>query len=235
MYKYWFEYSKNEPLKLLSHLELMRVWVRAFRRAKVPIAYSQGYNPHPKISFASPLAVGVAGEREYGEIILQEKTITDIMQRRIAEELPEGLSFHKYQHVPMDVPSPMALIDVTRYRITLVSEDEHAARSLKDQWLEFIENRQHEICRFTKKGFKNIVLSDYLMDHSLLTAETDRVKAEIDLKIDNKGTVRPEEIINLFVDYTKPEISQFCIKRIGLFILQNGKLLNLWEWLYKTK
>ena len=64
-------FSRGEELKYLSHLDVMRLWERALRRADLPLAYSQGFSPHAKISIAAPLPLGVTGERELMDIVLQ--------------------------------------------------------------------------------------------------------------------------------------------------------------------
>lgn len=61
-------YAKLEEAKYIAHLDLGRVFERACRRAGIPLAYSQGFNPHPKITFGSALAVGVEGEQEFVDL-----------------------------------------------------------------------------------------------------------------------------------------------------------------------
>ncbi|MFH1087432.1 MAG: TIGR03936 family radical SAM-associated protein, partial [Chloroflexota bacterium] len=59
MYRLRLKFGRDRSLRFISHLDLMRLWERAFRRAGVPLAYSQGFTPHPSISLAAPLALGV--------------------------------------------------------------------------------------------------------------------------------------------------------------------------------
>ena len=61
-------FSRGEKVKYISHLDLMRLWERALRRASIPIAYSQGFSPHPKISIAAPLPIGVTSDGEFMDI-----------------------------------------------------------------------------------------------------------------------------------------------------------------------
>ncbi|NLC39201.1 MAG: DUF2344 domain-containing protein, partial [Clostridia bacterium] len=62
------EYSRCGTARFLSHLEMLRLFERSFRRASLPLAFSRGFNPHPKISFGPPLPVGVSGRREYLDV-----------------------------------------------------------------------------------------------------------------------------------------------------------------------
>ncbi len=62
-------FSRGEELKFLSHLDLMRLWERAFRRAGISLASSEGFTPHPRISLAAPLSVGTTGQAELMDVI----------------------------------------------------------------------------------------------------------------------------------------------------------------------
>ena len=65
-------YRKDGPARHVGHLDVMRTWERAIRRAKLPLAYTQGFSPHARIALAAPLPVGTIGERELMDIWLDE-------------------------------------------------------------------------------------------------------------------------------------------------------------------
>ena len=65
-------FTKEAPVRFVSHLDLQRLFQRAFRRAKLPLAYSQGFNPHPLVAFATALSVGFTSEGEYLDLTLTE-------------------------------------------------------------------------------------------------------------------------------------------------------------------
>lgn len=67
------KYIKGEQVKYISHLDILRTLNRVLKRAELPVAYSQGYNPHPLVSFGLPLSVGVTSEAEYADIDLIRK------------------------------------------------------------------------------------------------------------------------------------------------------------------
>lgn len=75
----------------MSHLDLMRCMTRALSRAEIPVKYTEGFNPHPYLVFAAPLALGIAGEREYFEIKITEEMPLEEMKDRLNEALPQGL------------------------------------------------------------------------------------------------------------------------------------------------
>lgn len=84
-------FSKGDAVRFVSHLDVMRLFQRAFRRAKLPLAYSQGFNPHPLISFATALSVGMTSRCEYLDAVLDEDVAPDVFRAAVREHLPEGV------------------------------------------------------------------------------------------------------------------------------------------------
>lgn len=85
------KYRKGEKVKYISHRDLMRVFIRAIRRAKLPIAYSQGYNPHMKISWGQALKVGATSEGELAELHFERPYNADRLMVQLNAVLPPGL------------------------------------------------------------------------------------------------------------------------------------------------
>ena len=84
-------YTKGEEIKFISHRDLMRAFQRAVRRAEIPIAYSQGFNPHMKISWGQALKVGKASESESAELQLEEWIQPEVLRQRLNQKLPKGI------------------------------------------------------------------------------------------------------------------------------------------------
>src|SRR5215510_8515148 len=84
-------YAKRGPLRFTSHRDFARAFERAIQRARVPIAYSQGFTPHPKISYASAAPTGVASEAEYLEIALRAEADPEQVRAALDAALPPGL------------------------------------------------------------------------------------------------------------------------------------------------
>lgn len=90
-YKVKIKYKKGEEVKFISHLDLMRAFQRAIRRAGIPIAYSQGFNPHMKISWGKALKVGETSESEEAELTLEKFAKPKEILEKINKQLPKGL------------------------------------------------------------------------------------------------------------------------------------------------
>ncbi len=84
-------FSKLGPVRFVSHLDMQRLFQRAFRRADLPLAYSQGFNPHPLLSFATALSVGYTSDGEYFDVTLSEHVSPEAFRERVNAVLPEGV------------------------------------------------------------------------------------------------------------------------------------------------
>jgi len=88
-------FSKSGPLRFIGHLDLQRVFQRAVRRAEIPVAYSQGFNPHMLLSFALPLPLGMESSNDYADLIFDREVPFDWVAGKINECAPEGLHIKK--------------------------------------------------------------------------------------------------------------------------------------------
>ena len=84
-------FSRGEEVKFISHLDLMKVFERAIRRSGLPLAYSQGFNPHPQMVFGMPLSVGMTGSGEYADFELVSDVVPEMFVKRLNEALPEAI------------------------------------------------------------------------------------------------------------------------------------------------
>ncbi len=116
-----FQFSKTGDLRYLSHRELMTAFIRAARRADIPMAYSQGFHPSPRVAFGPPLNVGVSGLRECFDMELRPGSLIADLKDALARELPEGLGINGVILVPRDEPSLQSFI--SRYEYEIICPD----------------------------------------------------------------------------------------------------------------
>lgn len=91
--RYVIKFSKTGYVKYTSHLDLLRMFKRAFKKADLGLSYSQGFNPHPKMSFAQPLSLGYAGRSELIELETARPHQTAEILRAMQGQMPQGLRF----------------------------------------------------------------------------------------------------------------------------------------------
>ncbi|QIB26274.1 TIGR03936 family radical SAM-associated protein [Caloranaerobacter azorensis] len=109
-------FSKKDDMKYISHLDLMRLFQRAFRRADIPVKYSQGFNPHPKFSLATALPIGVTSDGEYMDVELENDIDKDEFINRINDVLPDGIKILSGKYIKTS-KSLMSLIEWSDYII----------------------------------------------------------------------------------------------------------------------
>jgi radical SAM-linked protein len=110
-------FAKEGWLIYSSHLDLMRLWERALRRAAVPLAYSGGYNPRPKLQLARALPLGHVGEEELVDVWLEESVSLEHFAKSLVPVLPEGLIVKRVQEVDPGAPAMQTQVVVTEYRV----------------------------------------------------------------------------------------------------------------------
>jgi radical SAM-linked protein len=86
-----FIFSKKGMMKYISHLDLMRLFTRSMRRAKLPLKMTEGFSPHPKLSIKRALKLGLESENEEAAILLKGEVSPDDFRNRLQKELPEGI------------------------------------------------------------------------------------------------------------------------------------------------
>ncbi len=113
------EYSKKGPIRYIGHLDLMHTFFRALKRANLPVSYTQGFNPRIKCSFSPALPLGFVSEAEYMELYLDKKIDISSSIGNLQKELPEGLTVHNMERLPLFGKSNNVKIKAVAYRINL--------------------------------------------------------------------------------------------------------------------
>ncbi|WP_328466376.1 TIGR03936 family radical SAM-associated protein [Actinoplanes sp. NBC_00393] len=142
-------YAKRGPLRFTSHRDFARAFERALRRAAVPIAYSQGFTPHPKISYASAAPTGVGSEAEYLEIGLQAPVDPEQLRVALDAALSPGLDILEAVIAPEGGGSLADRIDASRWQIELPGVEPVTA---KEAVTSFLDAPEVLVERMTKQG-----------------------------------------------------------------------------------
>jgi len=181
-------FRKESPIKYISHLDLLRAWERALRRAEVPLAYSQGFNPHPKITIAMPLAVGCTGAREIVDVVLDEPLSGADLLASLEPVLPAGLSVVRATEVPLQGPALPSLISGAVYEIAL---SDVSAQEVEQRVSDLMRQESAPI-EFRRKRFDFRPLIDALS----VREESDTVVLLASLLRDEKGRIgRPDALL----------------------------------------
>jgi radical SAM-linked protein len=122
-------FSKSGPLRYIGHLDLQTLWERAARRAALPLAYSHGFHPQPKITFASALPLGFSSRAEVMDIRLLSDVVLAELPARLAAALPSGIAVLNVRQVDEAEPALQTQVRSAEYEVTL--KDRVAADDLQ--------------------------------------------------------------------------------------------------------
>ncbi len=184
-------FSKQGWLIYSSHLDLMRLWERAVRRARAPLAYSGGYNPRPKLQLARALPLGHAGDAELIDVWLEERLPLGQFTRSLVPVLPPGLTVSQVQEVDPDAPAMQTQVVATEYRVVVDCECSPESLETRVDRLLAAQELPHQR-RGKRYNLRPLVESLRLKDMS-------DEKAVLDMRLSARpgATGRPEAVLDV--------------------------------------
>ncbi|UCD80511.1 MAG: TIGR03960 family B12-binding radical SAM protein [Desulfobacterales bacterium] len=197
-------YAKHGRAKYFGHLEMVNIFLRALKRAKIPVKFTQGYHPKPKISFDDPLPIGIESEQEHFMISLPVQVEPETVTHRLNLHLPEGLAINSSQIVSSSIgcQSPAA----RTYRVSLDQGDFHEENlisySNSDDFFILLSNRKGKLKKVNLKDMvKNIALIDSKRLQVTLTSEPGK-------------SIRPEYILRHIFDLKGDQIKRARVVKL---------------------
>lgn len=201
-------YRKDGRLRHVGHLDLTRAMQRALRRSGLPVAYSQGFNPHMLITFAAPLAVGIDGHNEVMDVRLERPVAQKDFAEAFQAALPQGLYLVSCRQVGDGHPAPMALLAAAEYEIVPLT----ATEELLDAVPGFLERESILARHRTKKGEKTFDLRPLVIN---ILTKGDRLRAVLALR--ESGTLRPEVLLSSLSAFGGIPVPRCRIARTRLY------------------
>lgn len=231
------KYCKGEPVKYISHLDLARTISRGVRRAKIPIAFSRGFNPQPKISYGSALPVGVKGLGEYADFELEKPISPEEFKVMLNSKLPEGIRVLEARQVPEEISSLMSVINAAVYDTLLVFNEPVEIEWLKRKFEHFLSRDSIIVEKIkNKKGkqrIKQFDIKPHVFELKCLENRTDTVKIKMTLGTGQRGNVTPDMILEGLKKYEYIprgwRLEDIC--RLGLFVRVKDRLISPLDYL----
>lgn len=224
------KFIKGQEAKYISHLDLMRTFQRAMRRAKIPMVYSAGFNPHPEMSFAQALGVGIWSIGEYLDIKIREPIDLNELKERLNNTLPIGLQVIDAVILEDKAKSAMALVTHGEYTINICF-DHKELQDIKDIISNFINQTNiYAMKEQPKKNFEliKIDIKPMIRDIEVLTQEKPgELVLKCILACGSKANLKPELLIQALAEYLGINILRENIKRVELYMEVNKKLIPM--------
>jgi radical SAM-linked protein len=201
-------------MKFLGHLELMKLFERVFRRHKYPLKFSEGFNPHPKMTFASPLSVGYATKGDLMEVILTEMMpIETVLQTAF----PEGIQIIEAKYVDSKT-ALMAGIDSSEYLLNV--ELKVAISDLAEQFEHFLTQETILYEKKNKRGqVRSVDAKPQIYSAKLIFEEDGEFTIRCLLKTSSQGNLNPEVFVKTFLKFCRQpeETAVILVERLAMF------------------
>jgi radical SAM-linked protein len=189
-------YTKRGRLRFTSHRDIARAFERALRRARVPMAYSAGFSPHPKISWVGAAPTGVASEAEYVELGLAQRVDLDQLRLALDESLPDGIDVVEVVEATAGESLPDRIV-ASHWTVRLPGvSTEDLARAVEA----FLATDEVPVQRLTKNGVRTLDARAAVVRLSASAAPSgagDRPCAIIDMVVRHlTPAVRPDDVLS---------------------------------------
>lgn len=202
MFKYVITFEKRGYVKYTSHLDMQRLFKRAFRRCGIELAYTQGFNPHPKMSLAQPLSLGYEASAEMLEFEADEPVSEHRLLVDLSENLPEGVRITSCGRIPEEQRKTIAASVIAAKYTILFPFSWHTADFPKilqdylDQEEILVMKKQKK-----KKELKEVNIRGGIRSAHLIHTEENKVCLKLLLDCGSSSNLSPELVIQSFIQF----------------------------------
>lgn len=223
------KYKKEDEMIFISHLDLQRLLQRAFRRAKINLSYSEGFNPHPKMSYGNALALGVESQGEYVDIEIEDDIEVDEFLERINNQLPEGIKFIKGQEIDPKTPSLSSVIVYGEYIFNIDLDTPLSKEFVKSRVLNFVKSEEIIVTKTNKKGRKvEVDIRPLIKNFDLVSLDDKKVTFESTIATGSKANLNINILIPQILNMLDLEIDprEVSVLRRDLYAMEDGQLVT---------
>ena len=185
-------FCRGQEVKFISHLDIIRLWQRALHRAEIPLAYSEGFSPHPRISLAAPLATGVTSEAELMDIFCTIWVSPHFFTQAVSRQLPAGIEILQVYPIALTMPSLQSQVCYAEYKVEVETEKESKDIETTLNSLLSLKHLPWQHQRDTGTRYYDL---RYLIDELwLIRWHHPYCTIGMKLRCDNSGSGRPEQV-----------------------------------------
>lgn len=187
-------FGRTEELKYISHNDVIRAWERIFRRVDLPLAYSQGFTPHPQISIAAPLAVGMTSDVELMDIRLTTWMPPQSFTMKLAGQMPQGFQLLDACLVGLNFPSLQSILAFAEYVVVINEERKH--QDVQDCIKSLLQKK--ELPWFHHRGEKTHYYDLRALIDDIWIAECSSSGCSLGMRLccGHAGSGRPEQVVS---------------------------------------
>ncbi|TCK98131.1 radical SAM-linked protein [Natranaerovirga hydrolytica] len=219
------KFTKENVMKFVGHLDLLRLFQKAFRRADIPIAFSQGFHPHQLISIGAPLPIGVTSEGEYLDIELKEDMNEAEGMAKLNEALPKDMKVLDWIKLDDNAKSSMAIIGGASYTIT----PKNWGFSYEETLKKINDFMSQEAITIMKKNKKKKLKEVNIKEGIFVFNYTENKQFKMFLATGSKLNVKPDLVLKSLCDFLEIEYNMFDFDfhRNELYVFVSDKYIPL--------
>lgn len=192
--------TKGEEIRFLGHLDYLRTMERVVVRSGIPIDFSEGFNPHMKISLDSALAVGVTADPLYMEIKLEKDMPIKEVKERMQREMPKGMTIYHIEEAAPEWPKFVAFFNEDAYEMEGPVTEGADAEAAKEAIARFNALPSFIYQRVTPKKVREMDVKPMIMEPMKVRIEGERAYLTFSLIRSNTGTVQPKDVWKMLAE-----------------------------------
>lgn len=199
------KFSKWGVMKFIGHLDVMRYFQKAMRRAEIDIAYSAGFSPHQIMSFAAPLGVGLESHGEYFDIEANSVTSSEDMKKRLNAVMVDGMRIESVRLLPENAGNAMASVAAAKYSIQF-SEQGMPSFDLEKAVASFCKKETIFVTKQTKKSETTLDLKPYIYE---MACKDGTIQLFVDAS--SSGNIKPGLVIEALFKENGEALSEYAM------------------------
>lgn len=193
MHRLRVRFKRGQEVKFISHLDLMRLWQRALHRAGIPLAYSEGFSPHPRISLAAPLPIGVTSETELMDLYTTQWVSPHFFTAAVSQQLPPGIEILQVHQIALTLPSLQSQVRYVECKVEVETEME--PKEIESALASLLSAKHLPWQHQRDTGTRSYDLRALIDDLRLIDWHHPYCTIDMRLRCDSSGSGRPEQVI----------------------------------------
>lgn len=195
MFRVLLRLRKGPEVKYISHRDLIRAFEFALRRARIPVAYSTGFNPRPRMSFGSAIGVGVTSEDERILLELTDTEDPSDIRDRLNGQLPRGIQVLSVEVIPEGQKNPLSYLNASEFRIVLSCEDGCTPLAVRTAVEAMLAAETVKVAREREGNIREIDLRPYLVSADV-SSEDGNIVILVGLSSGTSGGAGPKDFLS---------------------------------------
>lgn len=201
------KFSKHGALKFIGHLDVMRYFQKANRRAEIDVTYSTGFSPHQVMSFAAPLGLGLESNGEYFDLEVNSITTAADMIEKLNSQMVDGIRILEMKCLGEKAENAMASVAAAAYHIAF-REGMEPDFSYQQTIADFYAQSEIMVTKKTKKSETTFDMKPYIFE---LRIAEDGKSIWMVVDASSAGNIKPSLVLHAFYQYNQAVLDEFAL------------------------